>query len=488
MSINVTHIIKNSLKFSLVGLVAGVLGVPVSIYVTAILSPEQYGVYGVLILWLTYISLVSPGFYAAGRREIPVLRGQGEKEALKRIQNISLSGELLYTILPFSVIVIASFFFSDPLMKFGLLAISATYLSMQLTSFWGGLAFIREQFGIALKGNLMLAVLVPVLTVAGVNWLGVYALVLASLIANVCVWIFYLKASHIEFHFTWDTHELARLCRIGVVLQFTTLIYWGFRLADRTIVASMLSLQEMGLYTAAAVFITYAQVLPSDFIRVLTPILWKESTSGGFKDASRITIYVALATAIFIPFMQLLFYLVREVLTPQYTDSIAVFNILSYNIYLAMICAAPFLILSSSVANRQNAVLVTYLVGLALEIGLVILAIKLGYGLTGVALSTIVTQGVMTVTVFIMAYKYMFTRVREALNSYFLILLPFVIAITFYFVHNYMDTSVQSKLQFSVISASAQAIVWGAVIYFIYRQYLSVNKIKALVSGLLVRA
>lgn len=488
MSINITNIARNSVRFSLIGLVTAPIGIPVSIYVTAILSPEQYGIYGVLVLWLTYAPLIGPGFYAAGRREIPVLLGQRKNEAAKRVQNISLSGELLYTIFPVMTIAAASFFFSEPIMKIGLLIVAAAYLSMQLASFWGGITFIKEQFGVAIKGNLILATLVPVLTVASINWLGIYSLFLAPLIANAIVWIFYLKVASVEFHFTWDAHETARLLKVGLVLQLTTLVFWGFRLADRTIVASMLSLKEMGLYTAAIVFVAYAQVLPADFSKVLTPVLWRESTTDGFKDASRITIYVALATAIFIPLTQLIFYLIREVITPQYIDSIPVFNILSYNIYLAIVCVAPFLILSSSVTNKQNIVLVVYVIGLVVEIGLIILAVKLGYGMAGVALSTIIAQGIMTATIFALAHKYMFSRIRETINSYFLILLPFVIAIVFYFIHGYMDIYIASRLQFTALSISIQTIVWSALIYFVYRQYISISKIKGLVNGLLVKA
>jgi len=487
MSINITNVARNSISFSLVGLFAGVIGIPISIYVTAILSPEQYGIYGILMLWLTYALLISPGFAIAGRREIPVYLGQRKGEAAKRVQNISLSGELLCIVFPFSVIVIASFFFSEPIMKFGLLMVAVAYLSTQLAGFWGGIIFIREQFGLAVKGNLILAILVPVLTVAAINWLGIYSLVLAPLIANTVVWIFYLKVASVEFHFTWDTHEVARLFRVGIVLQLSALVYWGFRLADRTIVASMLPLGEMGLYTAAVMFVTYAQVLPTDFTKVLTPILWRASTSGGFKDAGRIAIYVALATAIAIPFTQLIVYLIREVITPQYIGSISVFNILSYNIYLAMVCTAPAIILSSSVANKQNIMLVAYIIGLSLEIGLAILLIKLGYGITGVALSTVVAQGILTTTTFVLAYKYMFTQIGEALKCYLLILLPFVIAIAFYFVHSYMSTHIDSRLQFTTLSITAQVAIWNAAIYCIYKQYVSVDKIKSLASGLLAK-
>lgn len=473
MPINITHVAKNSVRFSLVGLVAAAVGLPVSIYVAAVLSPEKYGTYGILGLWLAYASLVSPGIYAAGRREIPVFLGQKKDSEATKVQNISLSGELIYTILPFAVIIGASFFFTEPIMRFGLLIIGATYLTSQFASFWSGTVFIREKFNIAIKGNLILAVLAPLIIAASVKWLGIYSLLMAPLIANIVVWIFYLKISHIGFRFTWDKQEVIRLLKVGIALQLINLVYWGFRFADKTVVASMLSRPELGLYTYALMFTTYAQVLPTDFAKVLTPILWRESNSKDFSDAQRIAIYVALGTAILIPIAQLGYYLVMRVFTVQYSDSIPIFNILCYNVYLAMVVTIPSLILTSSKVNRQNAMLLVYTIGLALEVGLAILAVKLGYGIKGVALVAIGVQALITIASYLLVHRHLLAEWK----FYILLLMPLAIATSFYFYHSFLAAHTNIP-EFAGLSILTQAIAWGLVLYLFYRKYISMSQLR----------
>src|SRR4030042_1495198 len=100
MPLSIISIARNSLKFTSAKAVAALAGLGVTLYAGTILLPEEYGTYGLLSLWLTYVTLATPGLYLAAGREVPVLLGKGqEKEALK-VQNIAISSELLYTIVP----------------------------------------------------------------------------------------------------------------------------------------------------------------------------------------------------------------------------------------------------------------------------------------------------------------------------------------------------------------------------------------------------
>ena len=341
MSISIGHIAKNSIRFSIVGLVAGVIGLPVTLYVASILSPTQYGTYGILSLWLFYASLASPGIISAGNREVPVLLGQRQPNEAQRVQDVTLTSQLLYTILPFLVLIIASFFFTETAMRLGLIVIAASYATAQLATYWASMNFAREIFGVLIKGKLIFAVLSPVIVMASVNWIGIYSLLIAPPLASIILWLYYVRAKSITYHFIIDKLETLRLIKIGLVLQLGTVVYCLFRLADKTIIASTLSRADLGLYTYATMFITYLLLIPGDFINVLQPILWREAGKGGFSDVLRIATYVALGTAILIPLSQLGYYIAMNVISKQYVESITAFNILSYNLYLAIIVTVP---------------------------------------------------------------------------------------------------------------------------------------------------
>ena len=478
MSVSIAHIAKNSIRFSIVGLIAGVIGLPVTLYVASVLSPEKYGTYGLLSLWLFYASLISPGIISAGYRAIPVLLGQKQSEEAQRVQDISLTSQLLYTILPFLVLITASFFFTETVMKFGLIIVAASYATAQLATYWSSMNFAREIFGVLIKGKLIFAILSPVIIMASVNWIGVYSLLIAPPLASTILWLYYVKTRSIKYHFTIDKFKTWELVKVGLVLQLGTVIYCLFRFADRTVVASALPRADLGLYTYAAMFITYLLMIPGDFTNVLQPILWREAGTNGFKDTQRIAVYIALGTAILIPLSQLGYYIAMHAITKQYIESIIAFNILSYNLYLATVVTIPNLILTSSIVNKQHISLAIYAVGLTLEVALAILAVKSGYGIAGVAVAAVAAQSIVTIAAFIATHKH----TDKTLGLYWLILLPFIIAIAFYFYHSFLR-SYTNMLQYTGLSITAQIIVWGLIIAIFYRKYISVTQIKPFLVG-----
>jgi len=485
MAISVINIARNSLRFTSVNFLAALASGLVMIYVATILVPEEYGVYGFLGLWLMYAGLIGPGISSAGYREMPVLLGKGDEEEALRIQNISITGEMLYSIAPFSVILGASFFFSDPVIKLGLVIIAISYIASRFAGYWEMANFYREKFGIVTKGRLIKAVLPSLAILATVSHLRVYALIVAPIIGAMACGVYYWRRGPISYRFMFDRAEVIRLVKVGVILQAATLAFWGFRMADRTIIASMFPFEQLGLYVFAAGFIMYARTLIGDFINVMQPILWRETGKAGsafdaFKDTKRIGLYVALGASIVIPITQLLFYLVVSLITTNYVDSIPVFYVLSYGLYFIALCGIPSLILNSSIVNKQKLFLYIYLVGLALNIVFDILVIRLGYGVVGVAWVTVCTQGLVTFILYRFIRGYIFKDIKEFLGFQLRIIVPFLVTVPFYFLHNYLSFMASSIWAFAGISVAAQVTLWSLVIRFFCRDYLSINDIKTL--------
>ncbi len=486
MTLSIINIAKNSLKFSVVSVISALLGLVVTLYVATVLAPEQYGVYGFLSLWLLYAGLIGPGILSAGYREMPVLFGKGQEEEALRIQNVSLSSQMLYLIMPFAVILGASFFYPDTDMKIGLVIIAATYLTSQLASSWSAMNFVREKFNTIAAGNLVFAVISPVVTLISINWLGVYALLMAPLIANIIQWVYYLKWGPIDYSFKFDWGETLRLLKIGVVLQALNFVYWAFRLADRTIISATLPLEQLGLYTYAMTFLMYALTIPTNFGSVLQPILWRAAGKAasiyeGFQDTRRIAVYMALGVAILIPVAQLFYYLIINLIATKYAGSIPIFYVLSYNLYLVSLSIIPGLVLSASMVNRQNITLYIWTIGLAVSIALDLLTISLGYGVVGIAWVTICAQGLVTLISFGLIKKHIFEDKKGFLLFMITIMIPFLATIPFYFLHNYLSSIASSIWTFTGISLAAQLIIWSLLIGVFYREYLSIHEIKILV-------
>ncbi len=486
MTISITNIAKNSLKFSTVQIIGAVISTLASMYVATIIAPTEYGIYGFLLLWLTYASLVSPGIIGAGSREMPGLLGKGEAGKAIRIQNVSLTPEILYSLLPFIVILVAAFFYSDSVIRTGMIIIAFSYLTARLANSWSNFNFIREKFNTVAVGNLIQGIAVPVITIILVSWLKLNALLLAPLIVNIVLWIYYLKRGPINYRFQLDRSEITRLFKIGIVLQAGTLVFWAYQLMDRTLIASMLTQEDLGLYTFAIGFVTLALSLPISFARVLQPVLWRyadaaKSVIEGFKDAKRIAVFLALGTALLIPLVQLGFYIIVNWITTKYIGSIPIFNVLSYNLFLAAIIGVPSLVLNSAIVNKQRILLVFYAIGLVINIILNVLVIKLGHGVVGVAWVTVATQALLTLTVYLFTRQYMFVNKMEYFKHQAKMLAPFIVSIGFFFLHGYLESSFASIKTFTGLSLAAQVVIWGVLIGVFYRDYLSPREIKALI-------
>lgn len=486
MMLSIISIAKNSLKFSVVSVVSALLGLVVTLYVATVLAPEEYGIYGFLSLWLLYAGLIGPGILSAGYREMPVLFAKDNQKEALRIQNISLSSQMLYLVVPFAVILGASFFYPDMVTKIGLLLTATTYVMSQLASSWSSMNFVREKFNTIAGGNLIAAIIAPIITLLSINWLGVYALLIAPLVASLFQWAYYLKWGSINYSFKFDRAEIIRLLRIGIILQALAFVYWAFRLADRTIISATLPLEQLGLYTYAMTFLMYALTIPTNFGNVLQPILWKAAGKAaniyeGFKDTTRITVYMALGVAILIPAAQLCYYLIINLIATKYTGSIPIFYVLSYNLYLVSLSIVPGLVLGASMVNRQNISLALWTIGLAVSIALDLLVISLGYGVVGVACVTICAQGLVTFISFGLIKKHIFEDNKGFLIFMTTIIIPFLATVPFYFLHSYLSLMASGMWTFIALSLGAQAIIWSFLIGVFYRDYLSIHEIMLLV-------
>ncbi len=486
MPLSIINIAKNSLKFTSVKTISALAGLGVTLYAATILLPEEYGTYGLLLLWLTYVNLVTPGIYVAAFREMPVFLGKGQDKDALRVQNVSLSAELVFTFIPAAAVIGAAFFFTDSLMHNGLLIIAASFIVFRLSSMWAQMIFIRERFNTVALVNIIIAVVSPAVVLISLRWLKVYAMILGPPVAFGISLIYYWTRGSIGFRFTLDRQEIIRLAKVGIVLQGLAVVIMAFQMADRTIIASMLPREQLGFYVFAISFLMYGFSFFDDFSKVLQPVLWRhagtaENVFKGFQDTRRIAVYLALGTGIIVPLAQLAFTLIATLITKKYIDSIPIFNVLSYNLYLMAIAIIPSVILNSSLVNKQNIALLFYGIGLAVSIGLDILVVRLGYGVIGIAWVTIGSQALVTFILYYVIKKYVFESMAEFRKFAAIIVIPFLAGLPFYFIHVYLRSIPVSMWAFTGISLAAQAFVWALIILVFYREYVSAAEFRMLI-------
>jgi O-antigen/teichoic acid export membrane protein len=482
MAISIRKVVKESLKFNVVSAISLLIRVPNQLIIGMFLIPEEYGIISFVALWKLYAGLVNPGMLSGAQREIPYLIGKNNRLQSLKVQNISISSDLLYSAFPFSVILCGSFFYSNELIRIGLILTAISFLSGRFVNYWATINFIKQNFTVVAIGKLIGSILSPVIIIISIYWLGVYAVLMAPLICTIFTGFYYLRKGPIGYHFQFEWAEVIRLVKVGFVFSLSGVIFYVYRMADRTIIASLLPLHDLGLFTFAMGFIMVAINFFTDFGRVLEPILWEHSAKASAKDSfnttKRMAIYLALATAISIPIAQLGYDVIVTLLVPAYIESIPLFLILSNMLYLSSLAMIPAVILNSIVVNKQAFVTGIYAIGAGINIVLDLFIIHAGYGIGAIGLVTVISQGITTSVLYFVARKYMIKQGNKFAVFLGRIALPFIISILFSVFHGFFfGSTILSPWFVGTVSILCQVLLWSLIISLFYRGYVTREKI-----------
>lgn len=484
--ISILGILKQSGKFNLVNFVSNILSVPKSIIIAMVLVPGDYGIINLLALWSLYAGLIHPGLTSAGNREIAHLIGGKNNESALRVQNVSITSDLIYSLVPFMAILCAVFFAKEMTLKIGFIFTALTYASAHLAAYMRGVNFARQHFSIVARGDFIQSVSVVFSTLALVFWLKIYAVLIGPLVGALLAWFYYLKRGSIGFRFNFDWQETVRLFKIGISFSILALVYWAYQFADKTVIAFLLPRHQLGLYSYALVYIFLGLTFLRDFGNVFAPVLWakagqEKNNSEVFYATKRVIIYLAITTAMLIPFSQVCFYLLTNFLTKNFVDSIPVFIVLSCNLYWTVLSIIPSLILQSSAVNRQASLLKAYMFGFSLNVCLDIIAIRMGYGILAVAVINVITQAIVTVVNFLLIRKYIFRHRQDVYNFIRLSGMPLLVSIVFCCFHNYFMNNDGNRWFFASLTLTIQLVLWFSVIRLFYRDYFPKEKVRAVI-------
>jgi len=481
-NVTVKGILRYSVKFNVANLIAKALSFIMTIVIAIVLIPEDYGVLGFVGLWSMYAGLAGPGMDSAAAREMPFLLGKGEEERALHIQNVAITGKILYNLIPFLIILSASFFYSNELVRVGLIITAISYIVTANTKHWIDFNYARQRFNKVVIGNFIAGIATPVLTMALIFWLKIYAVLIVPIISALLAFIYYIRRAGIGYHFELNRRETLGLMKIGIPLVLLNFVYWSYRIADKTMIAAYLPLRELGIYSYAVTFIMFAISLFSDFGSVLQPTLWAslgkaDDLVEGFAPMRRIAVYMSVISAISIGIFQFGFFLLAHFITTRYLESIAVFNVLAFNIFLTSMAIVPNLILNSSVVNKQTLNTVIWSIGLILNIILYYVVIVMGFGIVGVAWAAIVIQTIVTLVLFFIIRQYILPDKKELGRFVVKIYLPFLVSFLLYLVSVYLKSQIQSVYLYLGGLFMLFVIVWPVVIRLFYHDYFTKENI-----------
>ena len=449
-----------------------------SIIIANVLGPEEYGILGYVMIFLTYAGWITFSAMSSSFREMPALiKNKKITEAVYK-QNIGFTIDAITSLIVFATLLIISILHKDLIYRNLLFLVSILYLISTIRSFLGTINFTYFRYNLAAKAAAISAVISPLLLVLFIYYFGVYTPPLVSIIVTFIIVIYLFTKERYSLRFLFNKKESIKAAIVGFQLNFNTILQNLFRhKADMTIIAMYFTKTELGIYLFAFKIYDIIFRVVDDYSRVLGPKIFAaaeslDSTIKSFFPLREMAIIFSIVSSIVICLSQLGFIGLVNYLAPKYIESQWIFIILiSYLFWSAQVLFPNYILISAKV-NRQNAVNILWSIALAINIILDIIVIKLGYGIIGIAFVTVLSEIFFSISEYFLASRYMFNDKRNFFYFLMKLLIPFIITVSISIIHFITINNYPIHL-FILLSLILQLLFWPLFLYIFYRSYFN---------------
>lgn len=364
------------------------------------LGPLGYGAWNAMQLMMDYGVFAAAGTQQGLDQAVPARIVAGDPVALERIKRAGFANILLMTLLFMAGCLIwASAGSSRLLGVWGfpgialalscVLAVNLAYYGLTLLRSHGEMTTVSTWFVIqGLTGVGLGLALIPSLGEWGLLW-GWVAGCFASLLFVL------VRGRRIAPLLTAFGPENLMLVRIGLPMFIFNSSMIVMRSLDRLIILRYLGTQDLGFYSLSVMVLTFLLYLPDSVSYVVYPQLLRRYGEGG-EDPTVIRDRVEQllqAMAVLVPLLSGLAYLwTREIVAlmlPKFLPGVSAVRILCFGAVGLAIGTIGSIVLMT--VGRRMALVPAAMFATALGAALDIVAVRLGFGITGVAWATLAT-------------------------------------------------------------------------------------------------
>jgi len=401
------------------------LSLATSLVTARVLGPEGVGILALVGVWTFYLRQLRPGWVSAAGREMPPLLGSGQRGEARRIQNVALTGELVCSVVPCAVLVVAGWWSSSPIVRTSLWISAGVFGITTLQGSLQSLLYVYQRFDLIVRMNLVLSVAGPIGVLLTLRWLGIYSpLVMPAVAAALAVMLLARHRELIGYRPAWDWATGARMAKVGFSLSCLSAVGWAYFMSDRpALLAAGLPLAVVGYYAFASNLVRGLAQVFWDFTAVLQPMLWQEigrrgSVQGVSGEIVRVWVpYMAAGCAV-ITLGQAVFGAVVKWVAPTFAPSVPVFEILLFLLVFQNATQLPNLILSSALVNRQNFLLRFWAAGLVLNVTVLYTLARVGCGLPALAAASMAVDVVIVIISYAAIHRDLFASWKPARRWY----------------------------------------------------------------------
>lgn len=301
------EIISDASLYSTMVILTQIITLVAGILTRRFLGPTQAGVWALLQIILVYAGYALLGVTQSVSREIPFYQGKGDHAKAEEIKNLVYSFSTLVSwIISFGCVIYALLMRTRllPELFFGLIFISVLIMLQRLSNLY--VSFLRgyKLFSLAAKQMFFSAIANAAFVVFLSYRYKVYGFMIAMCLSFLFN-IFFIKIHH-SFHFKWyfDIKKIAGLIQYGLPLVAVSLMSSFFITIDKLMIAKIVGIDQLGLYSVALLAYTFLNNLPNSIGIVLIPHFHQKF--GETEKAESLRAYLEKSTQVFETIMPLL--------------------------------------------------------------------------------------------------------------------------------------------------------------------------------------
>lgn len=298
--------------------------------VTKNIAIDTFGYYSKIFLYAQYVGLVHFGFISSASRLIPI----SPTREMPIIINSTLFLEGVQAAIIIMLLAIVG------LTKEQFLYVIPVFLGQRISAVLSSILVATKSFKHLNQYRLIYGVLSPLLAIVVVMFITPTYYLIYILVGAICILPILIRLifkNEIEFSLSIVKDYLHANLLDGMRLQFRSLSFWGYRLADGLVVSIVFSSSDYGIYAFAVSLVLYLRLLLGDAHNLMQPYIWKWLDSGHEDTWGKIyrlnqlfmvgSILICIFSMLSIPYF-------IQIFLPKYVDSIVVFKVLIFNVML----------------------------------------------------------------------------------------------------------------------------------------------------------
>jgi O-antigen/teichoic acid export membrane protein len=439
-----------------------------SITIARVLGPSQFGFWSMIELINKYSPLLTLGVSSGVKRELPYWKGKNDT-VNQYLTEMSGYVSLLFSLILFSIFGILSFYIIDD--GFAKYAIMATFIAggiAQLYMYIYSIYLAKKKFNTAAKIISIEGGLILLITITLVYKYGFYGLLFGNIFVPLSICIFILYKYEILKNLKFDCKIFRRILSIGIPLLLVGLGYVFLLTVNRLIIPIYLSVEHVGYFSFAMLFLTLFSPLIGSIGEILYTYMNEHVGHHERVDnMDYISIYPGLFMALIIPCIIIPIMLLIpwgiNAFFPNYVESIPSAQLVL--ILVTVTAGGGVNILSSFM--KQNLMIVFLFISIIINIYLCTFFLKNGYKLEWTVFALIIGSVFYKISNTIASLLIM----EKSYKTYFLVAATFIYSIGISFI-TYYNFDIAIKYAFITISIPYAVFFCTIFMIFIKRKVL----------------